>query len=170
MKKLSVLSLLVCTFLFSAMGVQAQSVEKGNTSMVCVFLRTNRHRKDLPSYNPSIVFPIAYPTSSSFTIIDSAHKALERIYKDGYQYKRAGVIITDISPSNSVQLNMFDGENPKHPAIMKVIDKINISNGNKIIRFGGQSLGRVWKMKQQRLSPSYTTDVNDIITVNCIYL
>lgn len=139
--------------------------ENSHTNMVCVFLNTNRFREDLPAYNPTIMFPTDFPTNSSLAIIETAQKAFKRIYREGYQYKKAGVIVTNITPANSFQLNIFNGENPKHANLMQAIDKVNSSAGRKLIRFGGQSLGRVWKMKQERLSPSYTTKFSDIIRV-----
>lgn len=152
---------------FAATVAEKLRRQHTHSRMVCVFLQTNPFRSDLPAYNPSIMFPTDYPTNSSLEIIRIAHKGLEMIYRPGYHYKKAGVIVMNISPAKNYQLNFFHGENPKHQDLMKVIDKINTLEGNKVVRFGGQSLKRIWKMKQEKLSPCYTTKVNDIITVNC---
>jgi DNA polymerase V len=139
--------------------------EKSHTNMICVFLQTNPFRKDLPMYNPSICWPTGFPTNSSLELIRMAQQALECIYKPGYHYKKAGVIVMSITPEASHQLNLFTGSNPKHRQAMEAIDKVNRSAGRKVIRFGGQSMGRVWKMKQEKLSPCYTTRLSDLLTI-----
>jgi DNA polymerase V len=92
---------------------------------------------------------------------------LNKIYRKGYQYKKAGVIIMDFRPQNEIQLNIFNNSNPKHSPLMKVIDKINASFGQQKIKLASQDLKRVWKMKQERLSPRYTTKLSDVILIKC---
>jgi DNA polymerase V len=141
--------------------------EGSHTGMISVFLQTNRFREDLPAYNPTLVYPVAFPTNSSMEIIATAQKALDIIFREGYQYKKAGVIVTNITPAANYQMKIFGGEDPRHQDLMKVIDKVNIASGKDIIKFGGQALDRKWKMKQERLSPCYTTKRADIIKVKC---
>jgi DNA polymerase V len=90
---------------------------------------------------------------------------LKRIFKDGYQYKKAGVIIMDFKPEDEVQLSLFENSNPKHKQLMNVLDKINGTYGQHKIKLASQDLKRIWKMKQQKLSPRYTTNIHDIIKV-----
>lgn len=141
--------------------------QDSHTNMICVFLQTNRFRTDLAPYNPSIVFPASFPTNSTLEIIKIAQEGLERIYRSGYHYKKAGVIVMGITPAGNYQMNLFNGEDPKHQDLMKVIDSINKSSGKDIIKTGGMALDRKWKMRQERLSPCYTTKLDDIIKVNC---
>ena len=141
--------------------------DKLHAGMVTVFLQTNRFRQDLPAYNPVLNFPIEFPTNSTIEITRIAHQALSRIFKEGYQYKKAGVIVTKISPETPHQLNFFLNEDPRHRALMSAIDKFNVNNGREMIKFGGMALDRKWKMKQERLSPMYTTRWGDVITINC---
>jgi DNA polymerase V len=150
-------------------GTVAEKLRKENThtNLVCVFLQTNRFREDLPAYNPSLVYPTDFATSSTMDITMIAHKALDIIFKSGYQYKKAGVIAMKITPALPKQLNFFTGEDPRHQDLMKVIDKVNRTTGRDIIKFGGMALDRKWKMKQERLSPCYTTKVGDIIKIQC---
>ena len=142
--------------------------QKSHTRMICVFLQTNPFREDLPAYNPSIMYPADFPTNSSLEIIRIAQMGLERIYREGYHYKKAGVIVMDITPEANYQMSFFHGENPKHQDLMKAIDKINATTGKEVVKTAGQALDRKWKMRQEKLSPCYTTKITDIITVNCI--
>lgn len=150
-------------------GTVAEKLRKENshTRMVSVFLQTNPFREDLPAYNPTISFPVQFPTNSSLEIIRVAQAGLERIFREGYHYKKAGVIVTNITPATPHQLTFFNNEDPRHQGLMKAIDKVNGAAGRELIKFGGQALDRKWKMKQERLSPCYTTRFSDIIKVKC---
>ena len=80
-------------------------------------------------------------------------------------YKKAGVIVMDIVPENPNQLGLFENQNEAHKQVMTTMDKLNLSLGGNKIKLGVQDLERTWKMKQERLSPKYTTKLTDIITV-----
>ncbi|KAB1160802.1 Y-family DNA polymerase [Tenacibaculum aiptasiae] len=145
----------------------AEKLRKQNSSchMVVVMLRSDRHKKDSEQHRVSktVVFP--YPTDSTLTISKSAVKAVTTIFKEGIKYKRAGVIVTGLVPSDNYQLNMFEGENPKHKPLMKAIDKLNKTFKSDKVKLANQDLKRTWKMRQERLSPKYTTNINEIIRV-----
>jgi len=133
---------------------------------VMVFVHTNFFREDLDQYSRSIVIKLPFPTSSSIELARFARQALECIYRKGYNYKKAGVILMDITPELPSQLNLFENTNPKHRALMKAIDRINTDFGSHKIVLGSQDPARRWKMKQEKLSPRYTTKLEDIITIN----
>lgn len=140
--------------------------QKSCCNLIMIFVHTNGHRKELPQYSRNIVVKTDYPTSSSIDIVKYAVLGLKAIYKKGYQYKKAGVIVMGITPEEEKQLNLFTEENPKHQKLMKVMDGLNNSIGQKKLKLACQDLGRTWKMKQERLSPRYTTRIDEIITVN----
>ncbi len=131
-----------------------------------VFLRTNSHRQELDQYNNSTVVKLPFATNSSIELVKFATEGLRRIFRQGYQYKKAGVVIMDFKPENEIQLNLFENSNPKHTQLMKTMDVINSCYGQQKIRLASQDQKRVWKMKQERLSPRYTTRLQDIIIVN----
>ena len=134
-------------------------------NVIMVFLHSNWHRKDLPQYGKNIVVKTHYPTNSSIDIIKYAVQGLEQIYKEGYHYKKAGVIVMGITPENTKQFTLFTQENPKHIPLMKAIDRLNNSIGQTKVKFGSQDIDRTWKMKQERLSPRYTTNLSEIIHI-----
>jgi len=90
---------------------------------------------------------------------------VKTIFKAGIKYKRAGIIVTGLVPTDNHQLNLFIHENPKHKPLMSAIDHLNKKFKTTTIKLANQDLQRTWKMKQERLSPKYTTKINDIITV-----
>ncbi len=130
-----------------------------------VFIHTNGHRKDLPQYSRNIVVKLPYPTNSSIELSKFAIQALKRIFKSGYRYKKAGVIIQDFTPENATQLTFFENSDSRHVPLMQVMDRLNVSYGQQKVRLGSQDTKRIWKMKQERLSPRYTTKLSDIITI-----
>jgi len=139
--------------------------QKSNCNAIMVFLHTNGHRQDLPQYDRNIVIKLPYPSNSSIELSHFANRALQQIFRQGYSYKKAGVIVMDITPEKERQLKLFENSNPKHKALMATMDKLNKSIGQNKIKLGSQDLDRTWKMHQERLSPRYTTRLNDIITV-----
>ena len=130
-----------------------------------VFLHTNGYRKELPQYSKNIVIKLPFPTNSNIELAKFAVNGLERIFKKGFQYKKAGVIAMNITPQEQRQISLFENSDPRHRVLMEVIDKINHNIGQQKIKLASQNLDRIWKMRQERLSPRYTTQLKEIINV-----
>ncbi len=144
----------------------AEKLRKQNShcAEITIFILTNRHRKELKQYYKSIKLKIE-PTSSSIILSKHAVRGLSVIFRNGYNYKKAGVIISKFTPEGEKQFNLFSEENPKHITLMQTIDKLNKSIGSNKLKLASQDLGRKWKMKQEKLSPRYTTNLKEVITV-----
>lgn len=140
--------------------------QKSFCNSLMVFIHTNGHRKDLPQYNRNIVVKLPFPTNSSIELAKFATQALKRIFKHGFAYKKAGVVVQDFTPETVTQTTLFETRNERHIPLMQAIDKINTQYGQQKIRLASQDLKRVWKMKQEKLSPRYSTNLSDIITIN----
>ena len=139
--------------------------QNSNCKSIMVFIRTSSHLPiDQQYYNSSLV-NLPNPTNSAITIAKYANMGLKRIFKKNINYKKAGVILTDLTPSNSKQLNLFQNTGNTHGDLMKTIDKILLRFGENILKLGNQDLDQTWKMRQEYLSSRYTTDVRDIIKV-----
>lgn len=139
--------------------------QKSNCNVVMLFIHTNGFNLEQPQYSKNIVLKLPYATNSSITISQFAIKGLEVIYKKGYHFKKAGIIVSAITPENEKQLNLFLDENPKHQNLMKTIDEINTNLGRKKLKLASQDLGRTWKMRQEKLSKRYTTNWNELLEV-----
>jgi len=140
--------------------------QKSCCNSLMVFIHTNGHRKDLEQYSRNIVIKLPYPTNSSIELSKFALQALSKIFKAGYQYKKAGVIVQDFTDEDKMQLNLFENSDERHQSLMKSIDKINAAYGQQKIKLATQDIKKVWKMKQEKLSPNYTTKLSDIITIH----
>jgi len=153
---------------FTASCAEKLRKQNSHCNMIMVFVHTNYFRKDQPQYSRNIVIKTDFPTNSTIELNHYAQIGLKAIFKEGYHYKKAGVIVMGLTPNNETQLSLFDSSNPKHQPLMSVVDKLNKSYGTNKVKFAGQSLGRQWKMKQEKLSPSYTTRINDVVKINFV--
>lgn len=72
----------------------------------------------------------------------------------------------DITPEDTNQISMFENTNLKHKVLMSVMDNLNNAIGQKKVKLASQALDRTWKMKQERLSPRYTTRLSEIIIIH----
>jgi len=134
---------------------------------VILYLRKDKYKVDKPKYNFYKMESLPFASNSSITISAVAIKMLKEIFEEGEMYKKVGVIVTQIIPQDQKQFHLFEEENPKHQKIMEVMDAFHKKTGERKIRLGNQDLQRTWKMKQNLLSPKYTTDIRDIFKVNC---
>lgn len=133
--------------------------------IVTVFVKTNRFNDKQEQYYNSISVTIPFATNSNIEIAKYAKKGLNAIFKPGYQYKKTGVILSAIQLNNETQLNLFEQSNPKHLPLMNAMDAINAKYRDKKVKLGSQSIEYTWKMRQDHLSPSYTTKWNEILVV-----
>lgn len=105
---------------------------------VQVFLSTNRHREDLQQYRNSGAARLQSSTSDTPTIVKAALAALRELFREGFMYKQAGVILGDISEADGMQLDLFsEPEDERHRKLMKVADSLNKKFGDDTVGFGG---------------------------------
>ncbi len=150
---------------FAVTCAEKLRLQKSCCNSVMVFIQTNRHRVELPQYNRNIVLNLPFPTNSSIEISNFALQALSIIFREGYEYKRAGVIVQDFTDEDTTQINLFENSDERHKKLMQSIDKVNAMFGQQKIRLGSQDPKKTWKMKQEKLSPNYTTKLSDIIVI-----
>lgn len=139
--------------------------QQSYAASLMVFIHTNNFREDLPQYWKNTVIHLPVPTNDTQEIVHYALAGLRTIYLNGYQYKKAGVIITEIT--EGAQLGLFDlVDRDKRERLMQAVDKINGEHGHNI-KLAVQGTGRGWKLKQEQLSGHYTTNLNQIIDIKC---
>jgi len=150
---------------FASVCAEKLRNQQSHCNSLLVFVHTNGFRKDLPQYSRNILVKLPYPTNSSIELAKFAQYGLKQIFKNGYVYKKAGVIVMDISPQSEHQLSLFDNSDPRHAKLMKTVDFLNASIGQQKVKLGSQDADRTWKMKQEKLSPCFSTRLEDIILV-----
>ncbi len=135
--------------------------------MLTVFIYTNPFLFDEPQYSNCKVISLPVPTNVTPELVRYALWGLRMIYRPGYKYKKAGVLITRIVPENQVQTHLFDRmDRTKYDTLMKSIDHIHRKMGKEAIRYAVQGTERKWKLRQERLSPQYTTRWSDLLVIN----
>jgi DNA polymerase V len=140
--------------------------EKSCCATVSVFLSTNPFNPQAKQYNPYKVIQLNVPTNDSMEIVKFAIKGLESIYRNDCIYKKAGVIVGRTVPQAQKQLSLFDSlDRGKRKNINIAVDKVNSLMGKNKIHLAVEGNGRKWKLKQERLSPCYTTRFAEILEV-----
>ena len=145
-------------------------------SIVAVFLNTNMFREDLPQYWNFQEQRLITSTATTTTIVQTAAHLLEQIYRPGYKYKKAGVIVMGVGPNSPVQPDLFDTNAEQFQRMRRldaVIDRINRVQGTETIVLGSQQYTRkngagkadvfANAIKHDYRSPNPTTRWTDII-------
>ena len=137
------------------------------TNLVEVFIHTNPFRPDLPQYKNVRFVRLPVASNSTLSIVQAALRGLRSIYRAGYQYKKAGVIVSRLVPSNTIQYNLFHStDEDRHMRLMNAMDTVNDREGRDILRVAEQGFDRRWTLRQERLSPCYTTRWADFMTIS----
>lgn len=145
--------------------------QKSCASYIQVFVHTNYHSKFDRQYSQSSTVTLAIPTNNTFILVTEAKKALHRIYKKGYRYKKVGVNLSGIIPQEYVQGNLFE-EPPKilNPALMKIFDTINNKYGKSTLASATTGTRKEkWELIKKQRSPRYTTQWQELLKISGPY-
>ncbi len=133
---------------------------------ITVFIMTSEFAKG-PKYFNSKTIQLPVASNSTPELIHYAVAALKELFRKGYKYKKSGFIISDFVPENQIQSSLWDDvHREKYKDLMKIIDKVNQKIGPGKIKYAIQGNKKKWKMRQEKLSPCYTTRWEDLLTVN----
>jgi len=124
--------------------------------MLQVYLRTNPHRTDAPQYQNALTVPLPTPTDDTLRLITVARWALKKIYRPGYAYQKAGVVLMNLCDAGTVQGDLFSNRQD-NPRLMQAMDRINATWGRGTLRSAAEGIDKEWTMKREKKSPAYTT-------------
>ena len=150
---------------FATSCAEKMRKQRSSCNALLVFVRSDPHKKGGFPYRNSCVLPLPYATNSSILLSKHAVMGLQKIFKKGVHYKKAGVMIMGLIPTEKRQLSIFQNNNNKHLTLMQSVDRIHKRFGPHRIKLANQDLNRTWKMKQEHLSQRFTTELNEIITI-----
>ena len=142
--------------------------QRSAASSVTVFILSNRFREDLPQYCNGTTVTLEMPTSDTIEITTAATKALKAIYRDGIHYKKAGVILGEITDASYIQQDIFDRiqNRPERNLLMEGIDRLNHHYGLKTVRLAAEGEpSLLWHPKSEHKSGNYLSDLNEILTI-----
>jgi DNA polymerase V len=133
--------------------------------VVTVFINTSRFSAD-PQYSNSATFELAYSTDSTEELLAWALRGLERVYRSGYKYKKAGVMLNHLVPAEQLSRRLFhDADFERSRRLMKAVDEINNRHGRDTVRFGVARPDARWKTRFLRRSPGYTTRITEVLRI-----
>lgn len=125
---------------------------------VQVFIQTSPFNPRMPYYGNSMTLALAPPTDDTMHIAKAALQGLKRIYREGFHYQKAGVMLSEITPPSDVQPDLFAGRTDgRSKIVMDLLDGINRKLGRGTLHCARQGFTQPWKMKQEHKSPGYTT-------------
>ncbi len=137
--------------------------EKLVAGMVQVFLETDPYRLDKPQYHPGCCLPFAEPTDSTAEISRYAMAGLHRIYRNGYEYRKGGIWVGELSAADSVVPDLFAAAGEKRKRLDEIMDTVNARFGDGTLRLSQDDmLNRRWMPKKERVSPRYTTSWHEL--------
>lgn len=155
--------------MYVATAAEKLRKQKSYANVLIIYLKTNRFKKWEKQYANAAYIKLPKPTSSTIELTKYAQYGLNKIYKSGYKYKKGGVLLEGIQQSNQIQINLFTQDNPrnkkKENILMKTIDRINHRFGKSTLKLASEGIKRRWRMKRESVSPQYTTDWNELLTV-----
>lgn len=151
---------------YTVMCAQKLREERSLACKLLVFVETNVHRVEDRQYRNTITMELPVPTNSTSELIRYALECMDRIYKSGYNYNKAGVIVMNLVPDEQIQLSLFQSKDfEKDKRIHQVLDRINGAMGRDTVRYAVQGYEKKYKLRAQYLSPCYTTRMSDLITI-----
>lgn len=127
-----------------------------------VFLHTNRHKPDRPQYGASRMINLHPMTSDSLELIAAARRGAERVWRNGYAYTKAGIMLDDLVAADLRPRTLFEGDAEKRVRLMTALDQVNGRFGRFSAVTGAQGYKREWKMRAENKSPAWTTRIDEV--------
>ncbi|TVQ73644.1 MAG: translesion error-prone DNA polymerase V subunit UmuC, partial [Oceanospirillales bacterium] len=148
---------------YTARAAEKLRQEKRHAKMLTLFMRTNRFNPAEPQYMPSITKELNLPTDDTRDLVSAAIGLLNNVWRDGFRYMKAGVMLSDFYEPGVFQPSLFEdySSHPNAKALMSVLDTINHSGKGRVF-FAVQGTQKNWKMKRNNLSPCYTTSWKEL--------
>ncbi len=137
--------------------------EKQKCRLITAFIRSNRFNTRVRQIYAAKSFELVHPTDDTRIIIKNANRILDQIFADGYQYAKAGILLSDFTNKYGYQMSLFDKKRDEKMAsrLMETVDYINLMEIAKI-GFGNQGYRNTWRMKREIKSNRYTTKIEEI--------
>ena len=127
-----------------------------------IFVLTNYFNRKEKQYSNSIKLQLPYPTNNSIKIVKRALEGIKKIYRQGYRYKKAGVILYGLTKAKQTR-GLLDYDRESSDSIMNTLDGINERYGSSTIRLASEGVEKSWRMRRENVSPCYTTRFDDLV-------
>ncbi len=143
----------ICFASRAAVKLREQKVEAGALHL---FVATSGFGEPAASYANGRTVALPHPTSSTPILISTALQCLRSLYKPGYRYQKAGIILSDIMAEGYKQQSLFSPTTEENKPLMTALDRINSKWGKETIQYGMAGTSKSWGLRQSHKSPAYT--------------
>ena len=127
-----------------------------------VFMHTNQF-KDVAQYSNSLTLKLPIATDTTHELITAALQGVRKIWRDGFAYKKAGVMFVGLVPASQVQADLFDGKDrTRSKQLMAALDSINERFGSGTLQYASSGIRKEWKATFHRRSPAFTTSWDEL--------
>jgi len=151
---------------YASFSVAKLHEERRAARKIMIFVCTNPHRQDLLQYTKNIVLRFGQATNDLFTINQYIKKGLRCIYRQGYEYKKAGIFLTDLVPDDQIQLSLLQQPNQiAKGKATKAMVAINNKFGKHTVTVGTQK-DKEYKLRQEHRSKRRTTRFDELLIVS----
>ena len=134
-------------------------------SCVSVFVRTNPFDKKSAYYSNGASRTLSHPTHDSLTIIETSLLLTKRIFKNNYQYKKAGVLLSGLCDESEIQETLFEKNYNQNSDLMSAVDAINYRYGRDTLQMASECKVGNWKQKRENCTRNYTTQIDRLLLV-----
>ncbi len=134
-------------------------------SCVSVFVRTNPFDKKSAYYSNGASRTLSHPTHDSITIIETALLLTKRIFKNNYQYKKAGVLLSGLCDESEIQETLFEKNYNQNSDLMSAVDAINYRYGRDTLQMASECKVGNWRQKRENCTRNYTTQIDRLLLV-----
>ena len=156
---------------FASRAAQKLRLQNGHAAQVLTFIRTSPFRTQDLQYSRSTVVPLMRPTNDTRDLSQAALSGLQAIFRPGFRYAKAGVILLDLQPTDLIQEELVFEDDVAYPGVsrlMQALDAVNQRFGRNTVTLASAGLAseeQQWTMKQERRTPGYTTDWDGLALV-----
>jgi DNA polymerase V len=134
--------------------------------VVTIFINTDRFSSD-PQYSNSVTYELAYATDATEELLGWALRGLEQLFRRGYKYKKAGVMLANLVPADQLSIRLYgDARFERSRKLAKAMDKINQRYGRDTVMFGVARPDGRWKTRFLRRSKRYTTSLKEVLSIH----
>lgn len=152
---------------YTSRGAEKLREEGCRATFIDLFIMTSPHKENYYSNHAHLVLP--EPTNYTPELLHFAKKGVDLIFRPGYAYKRAGVLLGELVEEKSYQKDLFvlqnKGQEERKQAVMEMVDRANRRFGYGILHFGMTDKEELWKSRSESTSAAYSTSWDELLTI-----
>ena len=148
-------------------AAQRMRRQKLTAGVVSVFVNTNRFNEHDRQYGGSASVSLSVATADTARLLRAAMHLVRKLWREGYRYKKAGVMLLELAPAASVQGSLFvPPDSDRRMALMRALDRLNADYGKRAVHFAASGIDHGWRLRAGVRSPRFTTCWGELLRVS----